>query len=43
MIKRVMQVKKKIITPNSISPSPKPGVITDSGIEFLFLKKKKAN
>ena len=29
--------------PNSFSPSPKPGVITDSGAEFSFLKKKKAN
>lgn len=41
MIKRVMQEEKKIVTPNSFSPSPKPGVITDSGAEFSFLKKKK--
>lgn len=26
--------------PNSFSPSPKPGVIMDSGAEFSFLKKK---
>lgn len=42
MIKRVMQEEKKIVTPNSFSPSPKPGVITDSGAEFSFLKKKKS-
>lgn len=32
--------KKKIVMPNSFSPSPKPGVIMDSGAEFSFLKKK---
>ena len=31
--------EKKIVTPNSFSPSPKPGVIKDSGAEFSFLKK----
>ena len=33
--------EKKIVTPNSFSPSPKPGAITDSGAEFLIFKKNK--
>lgn len=33
--------EKQIVTLNSLSPSPKPGAITDSGAEFSFFKKKK--